>query len=53
MNDEYGKPMHSEKYPEMTFTSGKVVRTVSQFGGGRLDAVQAGLGHRPTASEAR
>ena len=43
MNDEYGKPMHSEKYLEMFFTSGKLVRTVSQFGQGRPSAVQARL----------
>src|SRR6266550_5560799 len=35
MKDEYGKPMHSEKYLEMAFTNGKLVRTVSQFGEGR------------------
>ena len=35
--------MHSEKYLEMAFTDGKLVRTVSQFGQGRPAAVQARL----------
>ncbi len=29
MKDEYGRPMHSEKYLEMAFTDGKLVRTVA------------------------
>src|SRR5262249_39032963 len=41
MKDEYGKPMHSEKYLEMAFSNGKLVRTVSQFGEGIPSAVQA------------
>ena len=41
MKDEYGKPMHSEKYLEMTFSNGKLVRTVSQFGEGIPMQVQA------------
>ena len=43
MKDEYGKPMHSEKYLEMSFSNGKLLRTVSQFGQGRPSAVQARL----------
>ena len=43
MKDEYGKPMHSEKYLEMSFSDGKLVRTVSQFGEGIPSAVQARL----------
>ena len=43
MKDEYGKAMHSEKYLEMAFSNGKLVRTVSQFGEGRPSAVQARL----------
>jgi DNA-binding beta-propeller fold protein YncE len=43
MRDEYGKPMHSEKYLEMSFSNGKLVRTVSQFGQGRPSAVQSRL----------
>jgi DNA-binding beta-propeller fold protein YncE len=43
MKDEYGKPMHSEKYLEMAFSNGKLLRTVSQFGEGRPSAVQARL----------
>jgi len=43
MKDEYGKPMHSEKYLEMTFSNGKLLRTVSQYGEGLPSAVQARL----------
>ena len=43
MKDEYGKPMHSEKFLEMAFSNGKLVRTVSQFGQGRPSAVQSRL----------
>jgi hypothetical protein len=51
MKDEYGKPMHSEKFLEMAFSNGKLLRTVSQFGEGRPDAVQARLaGHALTAN---
>ena len=51
MKDEYGKPMHSEKFLEMAFSNGKLVRTVSQFGQGVPSAVQARLaGARLTAT---
>ena len=53
MNDEYGKPMHSEKYLEMAFSDGKLVRTVSQFGQGRPDAVRARLVGRAAAPHAK
>ncbi|MCC6390224.1 MAG: hypothetical protein IT167_06455 [Bryobacterales bacterium] len=43
MKDEYGKPMHSEKYLEMSFSNGKLTRTVSQFGEGRPEAVRMRL----------
>jgi DNA-binding beta-propeller fold protein YncE len=43
MKDEYGKPMHSEKVLEMSFSNGKLVRTVSQFGEGIPSAVQSRL----------
>jgi hypothetical protein len=43
MKDEYGKPMHSEKFLEMAFSNGKLMRTVSQFGQGIPSAVQARL----------
>jgi DNA-binding beta-propeller fold protein YncE len=46
MKDEYGKPMHSEKFLEMAFSNGKLVQTVSQFGQGIPSAVQARLGAR-------
>lgn len=47
MKDEYGKPMHSEKLLEISFSNGKLVRTVSQFGQGIPSAVQARLaGHK-------
>jgi DNA-binding beta-propeller fold protein YncE len=47
MKDEYGKPMHSEKYLEMAFSNGKLVRTVSQFGQGIPSAVQSRLSSHP------
>ena len=50
MKDEYGKPMHSEKYLEMSFSNGKLIRTVSQFGQGRPEAVQSRLGGRTVAA---
>src|SRR3954451_3835493 len=31
------KPMHSEKFLEMAFSNGKLVRTVSQFGEGQAN----------------
>jgi len=53
MKDEYGKPMHSEKYLEMDFSNGKLVRTVSQFGQGRPSAVQARLAGGAAASSTK
>ena len=50
MKDEYGKPMHSEKFLEMSFSDGKLVRTVSQFGEGRPSAVKARMAGGATAS---
>jgi DNA-binding beta-propeller fold protein YncE len=61
MKDEYGRPMHSEKFLELAFreTPGKeygtvgevkLVRTVSQFGQGIPSAVQARLAGRKTAT---
>ena len=46
MKDEYGKTMHSEKFLEMDFSNGKLVRTVSQFGQGIPGAVQSRLAGR-------
>jgi len=43
LKDEYGKPMHSEKFLEMSFSNGKLVRAVSQFGEGIPSAVAARL----------
>lgn len=53
MNDEYGKPMHSEKYLEMSFSNGKLLRTVSQFGQGQPSAVRARLGAKATAAKTK
>jgi DNA-binding beta-propeller fold protein YncE len=53
MKDEYGKPIHSEKYLEMAFSHGKLVRTVSQFGEGIPSAVQARLAARTVAANAK
>jgi hypothetical protein len=53
MKDEYGKPMHSEKYLEMVFSNGKLVRTVSQFGEGILSAVQARLAGRGLSANSK
>jgi DNA-binding beta-propeller fold protein YncE len=64
MKDEYGKPMHSEKYLELGFgeTPGKeygtigevkLVRTVSQFGQGIPSAVKARLAGRSPAPSSR
>jgi DNA-binding beta-propeller fold protein YncE len=53
MKDEYGKPMHSEKYLEMAFSNGKLLRTVSQFGQGRPSAVQSRLNGRAIAANAK
>jgi DNA-binding beta-propeller fold protein YncE len=43
MKDEYGRQMHSEKLLEISFSNGKLVRTVSQFAEGIPSAVQARL----------
>jgi DNA-binding beta-propeller fold protein YncE len=59
LKDEYGRPMHSEKFLELAFreapgkeygTMGevKLVRTVSQFGQGIPSAVEARLGRKNT-----
>jgi hypothetical protein len=53
MKDEYGKPMHSEKYLEMAFSNGKLLRTVSQFGEGIPSAVQARLAGTEPSSHSR
>ncbi len=53
MKDEYGKPMHSEKLLEMSFSNGKLLRTVSQFGEGIPSAVQARLAGRTLAANAK
>jgi hypothetical protein len=53
MKDEYGKPMHSEKFLEMAFSNGKLQRTVSQFGQGIPSAVQSRLGGRALAANAK
>ena len=50
MKDEYGKPMHSEKFLEMAFSNGKLIRTVSQFGEGRPEAVKARLAGQSLSS---
>jgi DNA-binding beta-propeller fold protein YncE len=50
MKDEYGRQMHSEKLLEISFSNGKLVRTVSQFAEGIPSAVQTRLaGHGLTA----
>jgi len=53
MKDEYGKPVHSEKFLEMAFSNGKLRRTVSQFGKGIPSAVEATLAGRATAANNR
>jgi len=53
MKDEYGKPMHSEKYLEMSFSNGKLTRTVSQFGEGIPSAVQSRLSGAPRAAKSK
>src|SRR5436190_4758644 len=50
MKDENGKQMHSEKFMEIAFSNGKLIRTVSQFGQGRPEAVQSKLGGRTVAA---
>ena len=51
LKDEYGKPKHSEKYLEMAFSNGKLLRTLSQFGEGIPSAVQARLAARNLTSK--
>jgi DNA-binding beta-propeller fold protein YncE len=51
LKDEYGKPMHSEKFLEMAFSNGKLLRTVSQFGEGIPAAVKARLAGGPLTSK--
>jgi DNA-binding beta-propeller fold protein YncE len=41
MKDEYGRALFSEKYLDMTFSNGKLQRTVNQFGHGIPAAVEA------------
>src|SRR5450631_2579926 len=53
LKDEYGRPMHSEKFLEMAFSNGKLVRTVSQFGQGIPSAVQARLAGRATVANSK
>src|SRR3954470_14405182 len=53
MKDEYGKPMHSEKLLEMSFSNGKLMQTVSQFGQGIPSAVQARLAGRGLSANAK
>src|SRR5689334_9757031 len=53
MKDEYGKPMHSEKFLEMAFSNGKLQRTVSQFGEGIPSAVQARLAGRGLSANSK
>ncbi len=53
MKDEYGKQMHSEKLLEMSFSNGKLLRTVSQFGEGIPSAVQARLAGRALSANAK
>jgi len=53
MKDEYGKPMHSEKYLEMAFSNGKLTRTVSQFGEGIPSAVQSRLSRNTVAAKSK
>jgi hypothetical protein len=53
MKDEYGKPMHSEKFLEMAFSNGRLLRTVSQFGEGIPTAVQSRLAGRALAANTK
>ena len=53
MNDEFGKPMHSEKYLELAFSNGKLVQAESQFGEGRPSAVQARLAGQTVAAKTK
>jgi hypothetical protein len=53
MKDEYGKPMHSEKYLEMAFSNGKLMRAVSQFGQGIPSAVEARRAGKTVANGAK
>jgi DNA-binding beta-propeller fold protein YncE len=53
MKDEYGRQMHSEKLLEISFSNGKLVRTVSQFGEGIPSAVQARLAGRGLTAQVK
>ncbi len=53
LKDEYGKTMHSEKFLEMAFSNGKLVKTVSQFGQGVPSAVEARHAGRSLAAKAK
>src|SRR6476660_8124200 len=53
MKDEYGKQMHSEKLLEISFSNGKLVRTVSQFAEGIPSAVQARLAGRALSAKTK
>jgi hypothetical protein len=53
MKDEYGKQMHSEKLLEISFSNGKLVRTVSQFAEGIPSAVQARLAGRGLTAQVK
>ena len=45
--------MHSEKFLEMSFSNGKLTRTVSLFGQGIPSAVQARLAGRAQSANTR
>jgi hypothetical protein len=53
MRDEYGKQMHSEKLLEISFSNGKLVRTVSQFAEGIPSAVRARLARHGLTAQAK
>jgi hypothetical protein len=53
MKDEYGRQMHSEKLLEISFSNGKLVRTVSQFAEGIPSAVQARLAGRGLTAQVK
>ena len=48
MNDEYGKPMYSEKLLDMTFRDGKLQRVANQFGNGFGDQDTSGITNMKT-----
>jgi len=51
MKDEYGRALFSEKYLDMTFSNGKLQRTVNQFGHGIPSAVAARVAAGKSASK--